>query len=998
MTGNSLKSKGATAWPLVVLSVVVLGGVVFYIVQDFLFPPPLTESPGVDVAATLSDARDALARDDIVTAGALAEQVLEKDPQSAQALLIAGEAAVKLGNVAAALRFYGAVPRTDENTYVTSLWSLGNVLMFQGNLREAESRFREALALRPGNLIANERLAFILGVEGRRWESIPYLLEPIRQGSINMEPLMLLATADTKSADFPEIIQKSREVNPDDWVPLIGTARIAIFDGKHTEAEKMLRDILTREPGQLEAHSLLGRLIVESGNAEKFQTWLRHLPRNAGEHPGIWYAKGAWAQDHGDLEGAARCFWEAVRLYPNHQRANYRLARVLAGLGRETDSLPFLERAEKLEALVQRLTPLYERREFEPDPKEMLAVAEISESVGRMWEAWAWYHLVKKMDPRTDVTQQLDRLTAQLVVNPPFVLANANPANNIDLSSLRLPTWQGQAGDSPQLAEGAEGLPSFVDVAPEAGFHFTYNNGDDPETPGMMLCQELGGAMAVLDFDLDGWPDIYAAQGGPWPPDPHQTQYRDRLFRNLGNGKFLDVTDQANLGDNLYSQGASVGDFNNDGFPDLLVTSIGPCRMYRNEGDGTFTDVTALAGITGERWSTSCMIADLNGDSWPDIYIVNYLAGEDALTMECWEGNIKRACPPTNFPGDQDRLYLSQGDGRFVDVTEESGIVAADGKGLGVVAADMAGEGKLSIYVANDTTANFYFVNQAEKPGGPPQFQDQAMLAGVAFDGEGMAQASMGIAMGDGDEDGQLDIFVTNFFRQSNNYYKQESPHFFIDATRNMGLREPSILVLAFGTQFMDFELDGRLDLVVACGHVDDYRHKDQPYMMPPQLYSNRGNGRYELLPAKPLGKYFEGEYLGRSVATLDWNRDGKQDYAVLHLYAPSSLLSNTTDPVGRYLTLHVTATRTARDAFGTTAVATVGDREIVRHLHAGHGFQCSCQRVIHFGLGDAKQVDQLVVRWPSGERETFDNVPTDREVMLVEGSGQLIDMPRDAK
>ena len=476
---------------------------------------------------------------------------------------------------------------------------------------------------------------------------------------------------------------------------------------------------------------------------------------------------------------------------------------------------------------------------------------------------------------------------------------------------------------------------------------------------------------------LDGWPDLYISQGGPWPADPHQTTYRDRLFRNLGDGKFADVTEQANLGDNLYSQGTAVGDYDNDGWPDLFVANLGPNRLYHNAGDGTFTEVTQAAGIAGEVWSTSCLFADLNGDGWPDIYVVNYLAGKEPLETECFEKEEKRACPPSNFPAEQDRLLLSQGDGRFVDVTDESGIVAPDGKGLGVVAADFHGTGKLSLYVSNDTTANFYFVNQAAQRGDPPQFQETALLAGLAFDRDGAAQASMGIAAGDGDDDGLIDLFVTNFLLQSNTYYKQISPDFFEDATQGMGLREPSLPLLSFGTQFIDFELDGHLDLILACGHVDDFRYKGEPYKMRPQVFANRGQGQFVELDSRLPGAILRRRVPGRSVALLDFDRDGKQDVAMLLLYEPSALLANRTAD-SRTLSAPALAwtSQCERDAIGTTVHAIVGGRTLVRQLMAGNGYQCSNQRTVHLGVGDATSIDQLVVKWPDGTEQTFDNVP----------------------
>lgn len=995
MDAKNVTTGRRGVWGLVLIPAVVCLGLGAYIVQPLLFPTaPESEATS---AATLADATAALRRKDYEQAGNLAREILLSDPSVAEAYLIAGEAALRLGDVETSLIYYQGVPLSAGPQYVTSLWSIGSVRLYQGKLREAEDYFRRTLKLDPAHVLANERLAFILGIEGRRWESVPYLFAPIRAGVISMEQLLLLATVDSRGAENDELIAASRRLNPNDWIPLIGVARVKFVEGKLAESEKLLREVLSHAPEQLSAQALLGRIIVDSGDAEKFEAWRKSLPNNAKDHPDIWFALGVWAQDHGDVAGAVRCFWETVRINPNHQRGCYRLARALKSEGKDAEAQPFLLRAETLEQLLQVIGPLYERREYRPSPAEMHKAAQITESLGRLWEAWAWYQLILVANP-TDVEagKEMSRLASQLKSQPPLVLAAANPALQLDLSGRSLPSWEALAEHSRRRAEAEGNTVRFEDLAAAAGIEFVYNNGDDPQVPGMLLCQELGGAVAVLDYDLDGWPDLYLAQGGPWPVQPEQTAFRDRLYRNLGNGQFQDVTERAGLGDNRFSQGAAVGDFDNDGWPDVFVANLGPCRLYHNRGDGTFAEITQPAGFQGEYWSTSCMFADLNGDTLADIYIVNYLTGRECLETECFEQGEKRACPPSNFPAEQDRLWLNQGDGRFVDVTAESGIVAPDGKELGALAADFQGTGQLSVYVSNDTTANFYFQNRAARRGDELQFEETAVLAGLAFDRDGIAQASMGIAAGDGDDDGLLDLFVTNFYQQSNTYYRQITPEFFEDVTQSTGLREPSIPYLSFGTQFLDFELDGRLDLALACGHVDDFRHIGQPYEMRQQLFSNRGNGQFAELAGEDVGPFFTGEYLGRSLALLDWDRDGKEDFGLLLLYRPMALLTNRTESAGHYLHLHLRGVQCERDAIGATVRATVGERTLVRQLTAGNGFQCSNQRSVHLGIGQAASLDQLIVKWPDGTEQVFENVPADREVMLVEGASSLFDVPRD--
>jgi hypothetical protein len=537
----------------------------------------------------------------------------------------------------------------------------------------------------------------------------------------------------------------------------------------------------------------------------------------------------------------------------------------------------------------------------------------------------------------------------------------------------------------------------FADLAREAGVNFTYHNGRDPDVVGTRIFESSGGGVAALDYDGDLWPDLYFTQGGDWPPQPGQTLHLDRIFRNLGNGQFVDVTAASRLGDEGYSQGVAAGDFDDDGFADLYVANIGENRLYRNNGDGTFSDSTARAQIHSAGWTTSVLVADLNGDGFPEIYDVTYLAGRAPLESICYDhktGTIPAVCSPKGFAADDDRLYLNRGDGKFEDVSDRSGIRASDGKGLGIVAGDFDGSGRLSLYVANDTTDNFLFMSQPGKPGDPPRFVECGKLAGCAVDAEGKAQASMGIAAGDADGDGLLDLFVTNFYDEYAVLYRQVASGQFEDASARAQIKEPTRHMLGFGTQFLDANLDGWPDLVVANGHVDDGRRVGIPYRMRAQFFANAGAGGFIELPAEQLGDYFQREQLGRAVARVDWNRDGREDFAVSNLDTPASLVTNRTSQTGHFLALQLRGVQSNRDAIGTAVVAAIGGRHQFQQLTAGDGYQASNQRQLVFGLGDMRCVDELTIRWPSGRQQKFANVAGDATYLVVEGRPQLVRFP----
>ena len=439
------------------------------------------------------------------------------------------------------------------------------------------------------------------------------------------------------------------------------------------------------------------------------------------------------------------------------------------------------------------------------------------------------------------------------------------------------------------------------------------------------MLQSTGGGIGVIDYDLDGWPDLYFVQSGPWEDRDKPSPYVARLFRNLGSGRFEDTTERAGLGDRMFGQGVAVGDYNSDGFPDLYLTNVGPNRLYENNGDGTFRDVTRQAGVAGDEWSVSGAMVDLNGDAMPEIYSVSYLILQQVLERMCKKGERPMGCAPSMFTAEQDRLYQNLGDGRFRDVTDECGIKVPDGKGLGVVAADFDGTGRINIFVGNDTTANFYFVNETAGPESPLRFVENGILCGVAFDEGGVAQSCMGIAHGDINNDGLLDLFVTNFYNDSNTLYVQGAGNLFEDRTRLAALREPSYWMLGFGTQMLDAERKGQPDIFITNGHVDRTFATGAPDLMPPQYFHNDGKGRFAELSGRSLGEYFQHEYLGRSVVVLDWNRDGKEDLCISHLDAPVALLTNQTPDTGHYLTVKLHGVASNRDAVGAMLTVSAG-------------------------------------------------------------------------
>jgi tetratricopeptide (TPR) repeat protein len=941
----------------------------------------------------LSEARRALAACDYAAVERLCQEIGLDAEQSPEALELAAEAALKQNRVTDAAAYYEQMPKAAGEAAAKAYLAAGDLWLQLGQASRAEAQYRRALDIDPVNLTAHDRLANLMAVEGRRFESLPHLYELLRQGQYSVE-VLLLAGEHSKNMEDAEELERLRAAAPDDPTPLIGFARIEMSRQNLLKTRELLKQAIVEGPQYVEAHALLGRLLLESPDDRELAAWQAALPADADWHPDIWAVRAGWAKRRGQLQAAARCYWEALRRDANHQVATLQLSQLLHALGDTRIAEDLAQRAAVLTEFSATLNQIFMHRE---ELSFVIAAARSAETLGRLWEAWGWNQLA--LSRSADVKWARDalaRIEPQLKRGPPPTLPERDPGKLLDLSHLPLPDERDTApstGDD--LAAKTAAQPHFADVAQRLGIDFTYFCGRDPGNPRDRMFQSLGGGAAVLDYDLDGWPDLYFTQGCRWPPRARQIEHLDTLYRNLTGERFVEVTRLSRLGDERFSQGAAIGDFDNDGFPDLYVANIGVNRLYRNNGDGTFSDVSDAAGIISDQWTTSCLLADLNGDGFADIYDVNYLQGRDVYERTCPVDGLPRTCTPGLFEPAPDAFFLNLGDGRFQEATEESGFSVWGGNGLGIVACDFSGTGQLNLFVANDQDANFYFVNETPAAGDRPGFVERGLLAGVAFDGEGRALASMGVAAGDVDGDGRIDLLVTNFDRESSTLYLQDGPDSFTDATGRAGLREPSYAMLGFGAQFLDGELDGLLDLVVTNGHVHEFSSPGVSYAMRPQYFRNRGGGHFEELAADALGDYFQRTYFGRGLARLDFNRDGLDDFAVSSLETPASLVRNESDGAGHYLALQLHGVQSSRDAIGAIVTVEVGARSYTQWLNAGDGFHASNERRRTFGLGSAKRVDGLRISWPSGLVQEFTDLAADQELILVEGAPLPAPLPR---
>ena len=561
-----------------------------------------------------------------------------------------------------------------------------------------------------------------------------------------------------------------------------------------------------------------------------------------------------------------------------------------------------------------------------------------------------------------------------------FRTSNAQLAQQYRTHKIAIYADQNAARQS-RDASGAQSGVQFNDVAAEAGITFRHQNGASPDKH---MFETFGSGVGVIDFDNDGWPDLFFANGADLGQGKRSPG--NALYRNLGNGKFEDVTAKSGVaGNGMFATGVTVGDYDNDGLPDIYITGYGGNQLFHNNGDSTFTDVTAKAGVSGGGWSSSAAWVDYDRDGYLDLFVARYVDYDIKTAPYCGykrEG-YRMYCDPQQFDGMPALLYHNNRDGTFTEVSRKAGVANPAGKGLGVAIGDVDGDGWPDIFVANDGVRNFLYRNK-----GDGTFDDIAYGAGVGFDMNGKTLNGMGVEIADLDGDGLPDIFLTAFSRQYNPFFRNLGKLLFEDATLKAGLPS-SVRTLAFGTKIFDFDNDGLPDIYVTNGHVTDNVKLYDPqlsYRQSDLLYRNTGGGHFRDVSAES-GPAFRIEHVGRGVAVADFDNDGDLDMVTTDAGGQPMVLRNDGGNRNHWISVRARGRESNRLGIGAKVKVTSGGRIQVREINPYGSYLSTSDVRLFFGLANETAVSRLEIEWPSGKRQTIENVPANQVLLLDEAN-----------
>ncbi len=913
-------------------------------------------------------------------------------PEDSDAMLLAAQASSARGQIDQAVRLLDNAASLEPESGKSWRTRAAVMLAQAGRWQEATRRLEALVAEYPDFDDARSRLADLLNLRGFRFDANEHIRLLCRRSGVTpdqLRGLMVPARSHIVFAKKPDI-ENREEVEK---AGSLSVARALLSEGDVRDAYEVLKRSRLVEQKNPCAFAFYGQALIESQHFAAFEDWLSAAGPECQRYPAYWLAVGGWAMRHRQYSAAVRMFAEAVLREPGDAAANNRMLQALETAGHIEESERFRQRGVQMEDLIQ----LSKKIHADPSShmEEIVELAQGLSDVGRSLESLGWYQVaVQMMGPSPEAMHAMDhakRLVSQSerdLSSQREILCDINLNDfPLDLSLVSATESREHSADLSSSPDRPRRQPSFVNVASMVGVDFQYRNAPVSVERELRMFQQPGAGVACLDYDLNGSVDLYVAQASGDPPKGLGTR-PNLLTRNLGN-RFVDITQAAGCDDRGYTCGVTSGDWNQDGFPDLVVGNMLRNALFINQGDGTFRIQSGDSVWNDPKFTASLAMADVDGDHLPDIVEVNYLDDPHIYDAIQYRPDGTPILPaPGQFQPSVDRIFLSRGDGSMSGqvLGDSAGSNAASG--LGVLVTNVDGKLGNEIFVANDHMANQFWERVKDSDSDRVSWQNSAAVRGVAYGPNGKPLGCMGIASADFDENGRLDLHVTNFDDQWSNLFMQNADGLFDDLVVAFGLDRPTFKMVGFGTQAIDYDNNSVIDLVIGNGHIDGVQPKGSVFEMPTQIFAFEAS---QFVPLQVTGdpSYWDQDHVSRALAVCDWNNDGRVDFVVTDLIHPLALLENRTNTNYHWLQLQLVGTRGERDAIGSTVKAIFGNQSITKVITAGDGYMSKNQSLVCFGLAAADTVERLEILWPDGVSQTLRAVAADRRWLVVQGEDE---------
>ena len=943
-------------------------------------------------------ARRALQQNDLPKAHRLVEKALLESPEEPAVLGLAAEIAYASGDKLRAAELMIEAARLDDYANEGLVQECASQLLAIGRLFETIEFLDKVLKKQPNHINTRRNLVYFLFNTELHAQARHHCRIMIGEREFDKSMLFWMVTQEQRDIP-PNTMNEFFRLNPSDQRLQIAKLRILLDNGQWDEFQVLGEKLIESNPEFVPAQLLFGQYLAQTSQFDRLSEWSAKVPEPTRQHWQYWEAIGDAALHFGQHQQAARAYFEASRRDLNVASVAVKLTRALR-LCNQTST-----NESKNEKIVRRRAELLtrflqEKESFHKNKRKSNAIlcqmATTLEQLGRLWEAEAWT-AVGLAEPDEDAERLQNirkRITSKLRQDSPWQMTTGQPYTSLDLTALPLPKLadaqelKSNSADSVEIDIAPSVIPKLIQQASVRGL---VDKAKKPVTVGdgvIPLYAQLGFGGATLDFDLDGWPDVYVASCGTEPLSDGNGN--GNLFRNHA-GNFSAVKNSSGIRDRGFAQGVAAGDLNEDGFTDLVLLNYGFDQIYLNNGDGTFAEQKTWIDDAPSDWSTSGAVADIDLDGISDFICLKYCVPRDPIHRRCTAGASGTIdyCMPANFDAAIDQFYRGRPDGGWNRANENwNSIPNNPGRGLGLIVGQLNNRSKMGIFVSNDMTSNHLW-NVTTGTGF--QLREEAIVSGLALDSRSQPQASMGIAAADLDGDGDTDFFVTNFENEHNTLYQQSATGIWEDKSHTSDIFDVSFPALGFGTQAVDLDNDSHLEIVVANGHV---HHDGQPgYSQQPHVFRRASNGAYEVVSADELSEYFRSKHVGRALWFMDFDRDHRLDLVVTHQSEPTALLHNQTKAAieNRWLRLNLVGTKSARIPVGATVSVSCGELIQTRQLLAGDGYFCTNEKTLHFGLGQPSDDEaEISVRWPNGNKQNYRS-KVNQECLLVEGDNALV-------